>query len=261
MKENMLLQRLLLINSELSTNCVKYEGLAVEKGNSSDSSLRNDLIGEAVRRHVMFESENVKPGFSSASDSLRDHLQSENFLGARGLSHRAADLDEVDDLRSGHTERHAVERLSFTPDERPRKGLDADAESIANHLNEGRSDLAVSKLSHDMMHLSVDDSNRLLVKVSQNEFPEIENDDRGHLLLSDWNEKYNTWTQVYVSERDQLYRFVQPGNTLSSIASDRLGTNDKDAVDKYVQNIAAVNHIPAPDLILRGQALRLPYPA
>lgn len=213
----------------------------------------------------MLESENFKTSLSSNADSLREHFQSENYLGLRGLSHRAAELDDDEDLHHSHHDnfsKHAVERASFTSAEPSlfKKDLDADAESIANHLNEGRSDLAVSKLSKDLMHLSTEESNRLLVKVSQNEFPEIENDDRGHLLLSDWNDKHNTWGQVYVSERDQLYRFVQPGNTLSSIASDRLGTNDQEAVSRYVKNIADVNHIPAPELIVKGQALRLPYP-
>lgn len=153
-------------------------------------------------------------------------------------------------------------RVLRSDDENP-LGIDVekDAKYIAKFLNLGRADLAVSALSNDLIHLRGNEYNRLLLKVSENELPEEEGDDRAHLLLSDWNKETGTWNQVYVSERDQLYRFVQPGNTLVGIAADRLGAGaDKDAIAKYAKNIAEQNSIPHPELILRGQALKLPYP-
>lgn len=185
----------------------------------------------------------------------RDTADTREAPKKRGLSSRA------DDLEDEATTPRIAERQSFAPRNLRTIDIDKDAKAIGSLLNNGRSDLAVSALSRDLMNLEGDDYNRLLVKVSQEETPEIEGDDSGHLLLSDWNTNTGTWDHVYVSEGDQLYRFVQPGNTLERIAADRLGNGNPDAVARYVKNISDVNHIPAPELIRRGQALRLPYPS
>lgn len=138
--------------------------------------------------------------------------------------------------------------------------LDEKAQSIGKMLNEGRSDWAALSLSESLRSLDIDLSNQLLLKIKENEEAEEEGDDRAHLLLSDWNQETNTWDQVYIEEGSQLYRIVSPGNTLSTIARDRLGeAASATSVDSYVQNIKEVNRLSAEQLS-RGQALRLPFP-
>jgi hypothetical protein len=138
--------------------------------------------------------------------------------------------------------------------------IEKSASEVANFLNMGRSDLAVALLSKTLMQLDGQSYNRLLVDIVKKEEPETEGDDRGHLLLSEWNDKTSTWDHVYVAERDQLYRIVQPGNTLEGIASDRLGKSDRESVVRYMSNIAEENSLGSDNSISKGQALKLPYP-
>lgn len=134
------------------------------------------------------------------------------------------------------------------------------ADRIAEALNLGRADKAMALLSEKQKQFSSVDFNKLLLSVQNNELPEEYGDDRGHLLLSDWNEKTATWDQVYVEESSQLFRLVQPGNTLRSFAVDRLGAAlSEEAIKRYMENILETNSI-SNEEFLTGTFLRLPYP-
>lgn len=166
-----------------------------------------------------------------------------------------------------HVHEHLLSPSRFERDKPGPRGMsesfniEQESNKIVDLLNQGRSDQAVKLLSKGLSTLSGQSYNDLLVSIAAKQTPEIEGDMSGHLLLSDWNISTGTWDQVYVSERDQLYRIVQPGNTLESIAADRLGSSaDSETIARYAKNIAEVNSIPAPELIVTGQALRLPYP-
>lgn len=197
------------------------------------------------------------------ADSGRQAAASENHEFAQRVSEQ---INYRGDQRAGGLGHRSSDDLFQNPAQKSNDNLtgidlDKSAEKIAGFLNNGRSDQAVNLLSKDLMKLSGEAYNQLLLKVSQNEDPEFDGDTNGHLLLSDWSVPNKTWSQVFVQERDQLYRIVQPGNTVKSIAADRLGNGAApDAVNKYVKNICDVNSLPAAELVVRGQALKLPYP-
>ncbi len=179
------------------------------------------------------------------------------FVRPRAFSNRAEIVED-----SQKEARFLLEKLSADNENPLSIDIEKNGKDIAQLLNLGRSDLAASKLSKALQNLSGETYNQLLVKVAQAEEAEIDGDDRGHLLLSDWNKKTATWDHVYIAEGDQLYRFVQPGITVADMARDRLGEGaSEEAVKRYVKNIQDVNFLPAPELVLTGQALRLPYPS
>lgn len=163
--------------------------------------------------------------------------------------------NELMEIRSLSSNR-AIEKTSISE-----LNIEKSAGQIADLLNQGRSDLAVSQLSKNLMQLDGQSYNKLLIDVVKKEAPGAEGDDRGHLLLSEWNNNTDTWDHVYVEERDQLYRIVQPGNTLESIAHDRLGVSDAESIQRYVGNIADANSLSGDRSITKGQALKLPYPS
>ena len=192
-----------------------------------------------------------RAGTAEQDNDLRSAVQQEYFAEVQrtsGLGTRTTDDLFRDTTKQSNDNLYGID-------------LEKDSKKIADFLNQGRSDLAVSLLSKDLTKLSGEAYNQLLLKVSQNEDPEFDGDQNGHLLLSDWNNNHKTWSQVFVQERDQLYRIVQPGNTLPIIAADRLGSGaSADSIKRYVKNICDTNSLPAAELVVRGQALKLPYP-
>lgn len=170
-------------------------------------------------------------------------------------------MNELFDLNPSRSKEARDQKASIKEKETfDEMSIEKSASEVANFLNIGRSDLAVALLSKTLMQLDGQSYNRLLVDIVKKEEPETEGDDRGHLLLSEWNDKTSTWDHVYVAERDQLYRIVQPGNTLEGIASDRLGKSDRESIMRYMSNIAEANSLGSDNSISKGQALKLPYP-
>jgi hypothetical protein len=194
------------------------------------------------------------------SDMISDAVSSARSIGEQSSNsvwHN--ELFELHSFRSRESHAKIANRVDGA-DSSSEMNVERNAKQIADFLNVGRSDLAVAQLSKSLMQIDGKNYNQLLVEVAKKELPEIEGDDRGHLLLSEWNGNTDTWDHVYVAERDQLYRIVQPGNTLEGIARDRLGNSDQISVNRYMDNIAEKNSLGAERSIRKGQALKLPYP-
>lgn len=199
---------------------------------------------------------------------MRSDIMSDAVFSARSIEQQSSNSVWQNELLELHSSKSKEPReATFKNEDRDKHGVDSsemnieqNAKQVADFLNLGRSDLAVAQLSQSLMQLDGKNYNQLLLEVAKKELPELDGDDRGHLLLSEWNDRTDTWDHVYVAERDQLYRIVQPGNTLEGIAADRLANSDRDSVRRYIDNIAEENSLDANRSIRKGQALKLPYP-
>lgn len=197
--------------------------------------MRNDMISDAVSSAKRIEEQNTNSAWYN--ELLDLHANRSSDQRESKIANKAASIDSSSEMN-----------------------IEENAKQVADFLNEGRSDLAIAQLSQNLMQLDGKNYNQLLLEVAKKELPELEGDDRGHLLLSEWNKTTDTWDHVYVAERDQLYRIVQPGNTLEGIARDRLGNSDRISVSRYMDNIAEENSLDANRSLRKGQALKLPYP-
>lgn len=197
---------------------------------------------------------------------MRSDIISDAVSSARSIEEQSSnsvwhnELLELHSFRSREPRESEIANKVVGTDSASEMNIEENAKQVAEFLNAGRSDLAVAQLSQSLIQLDGKNYNQLLVEVAKKELPEIEGDDRGHLLLSEWNSSTDTWDHVYVAERDQLYRIVQPGNTLEGIARDRLGSSDQNSVNRYMDNIAEENSLGGERSIRKGQALKLPYP-
>lgn len=197
---------------------------------------------------------------------MRSDIISDAVSSARSIEEQSSnsvwhnELLELHSFRSREPRESEIANKVVGTDSASEMNIEENAKQVAEFLNAGRSDLAVAQLSQSLIQLDGKNYNQLLVEVAKKELPETESDDRGHLLLSEWNSSTDTWDHVYVAERDQLYRIVQPGNTLEGIARDRLGSLDQDSVNRYMDNIAEENSLVGERSIRKGQALKLPYP-
>jgi hypothetical protein len=175
----------------------------------------------------------------------------------------------------------AVSKIEF--DAQPacsKQGVDIEKDSskVADLLLSNNPDGAASVLSRDLRRLSNEQNAEFLSKTAAKEDAQLKDGDAPyppHLVLSDFNPQTGTFKMAEIESRHfpdtPPTRFVQPDNTLSEIARDRLvqirtGGCDGEGchitvtkIGQTVSDIAKENSITDINRIFVGQALKMPY--
>lgn len=211
-------------------------------------------------------------------------LMLENFGGVSKEAEngaRAAEAHEKESAWSSISREnfgHQDEQIKRRGEPQP-VNIEKDSSTIADCLNNRDAYGAAKLLAKDLLQLKGEDYNKML-SVTQ-EKARAGNDGEGppapHLELEGWNKATGSWDKVQIETRHYPetppIRFVQPGNSLSSIARDRLielrdpgllkidfGIDHitRKLIDKWAGDIARANRVKEPNMVLDGQALRLP---
>lgn len=191
-----------------------------------------------------------------------------------------ADADEHSDQHAERTAENFRQCVIHKEKECSIRGvnLEDDSDRVAKFLVASSPDPAARILSRDLRQLSGEHYNDLLVKTVDKEAALLTDGDYPpppHLVLSDFNPDTGTWNMVEIENRHfpeaPPIRFVQPQNTLSEIARDRLaqlrfGGCDGEGckitqsqISEAVNDIARENKIADINKIFVGQALTMPY--
>lgn len=127
---------------------------------------------------------------------------------------------------------------------------------------------AATELSERLTKLvdSLDTDDRQYNKVIVQLHANLQNvSSSANVEASGWNNKTHTWNKVAIYGDGYPVtppvRIVQPGNTIDSIASERIRQLGKGAVRKedFIQETLEINGLKDPTEIQIGAALRLPY--